>query len=54
MILYGIGRAFVEGMRTDSLMLGEFRISQMLAAGFAIAFFVIYMCNVFRKIKCQK
>ena len=54
MILYGIGRAFVEGMRTDSLMLGEFRVSQILAVGFAIVFFVIYMYNVFKKIKCQK
>ena len=29
---YGLGRFFVEGMRTDSLMLGSFRVSQVLAA----------------------
>ena len=29
---YGLGRAFVEGLRTDSLYWGSFRVSQMLAA----------------------
>lgn len=29
--LYGIVRAFIEGLRTDSLMLGNIRISQMLS-----------------------
>lgn len=29
---YGLGRAFIEGLRTDSLMLGDFRVSQLLAA----------------------
>lgn len=28
---YGFGRFFIEGMRDDSLMLGSFRISQILA-----------------------
>lgn len=29
---YGLGRAVIEGLRTDSLMLGSLRISQLLAA----------------------
>ena len=29
---YGLGRTFIEGLRTDSLMLGDFRVSQLLAA----------------------
>ena len=29
---YGLGRAFVEGLRTDSLYWGSFRVSQILAA----------------------
>lgn len=29
---YGLGRTFIEGLRMDSLMLGNFRISQLLAA----------------------
>ncbi len=29
---YGLGRALIEGLRTDSLYLGPFRVSQLLAA----------------------
>ena len=29
---YGLGRTFIEGLRMDSLMLGTFRVSQLLAA----------------------
>ena len=29
---YGLGRAFIEGLRMDSLMWGPFRVSQLLAA----------------------
>lgn len=31
LIWYGVGRFVIEGMRTDSLMLGPFRISQLLS-----------------------
>jgi prolipoprotein diacylglyceryltransferase len=31
LILYGIARFFIEGMRTDSLYIGVFRISQLVA-----------------------
>ncbi len=31
-IWYGFGRFFIEGVRTDSLMIGSFRISQIVAA----------------------
>lgn len=31
LLLYGIGRFFIEGLRTDSLMLGQLRVSQMLS-----------------------
>ena len=30
-IWYGIGRLFIEGLRTDSLYLGVFRISQIVS-----------------------
>ena len=29
---YGLGRMFIEGLRTDSLMLGPIRISQLIGA----------------------
>ena len=28
---YGIGRFFIEGMRTDSLMLGGFKMAQIIS-----------------------
>lgn len=31
LIVYGAGRAIVEGLRTDSLMIGNFRVSQILS-----------------------
>ncbi|MBQ2767640.1 MAG: prolipoprotein diacylglyceryl transferase [Clostridia bacterium] len=31
-VWYGLGRMFIEGLRTDSLYLGSFRISQVVAA----------------------
>ena len=34
---YGLGRFFIEGLRTDSLMLGTIRVSQLLAAICVIA-----------------
>jgi len=32
MILYSLGRVFIEGLRTDSLMLGNIRIAQLISA----------------------
>ena len=37
MILYSLGRLFVEGMRTDSLMLGSFRVAQVVSIVLIIA-----------------
>lgn len=31
LVLYGAGRFFIEGLRTDSLMLGAIRVSQLLS-----------------------
>ena len=31
MIIYGIGRFFIEGLRTDSLYIGIFRVSQLVS-----------------------
>ncbi|PYG88430.1 phosphatidylglycerol:prolipoprotein diacylglycerol transferase [Ruminiclostridium sufflavum DSM 19573] len=43
-LTYSLGRAFIEGLRTDSLMLGSLRVSQLLSVLFVIAFgiFIIY------------
>jgi len=42
MISYGIGRAWIEGLRTDSLMMGTQRISQVLSIILAIAFAILF------------
>ena len=45
---YGLGRAFIEGLRTDSLWWGNFRVSQVLAAGSCLIALVILVVMAFR------
>ena len=45
---YGLGRAFIEGLCTDSLYLGIFRVSQLLAAISCIAAVAILAWQHFR------
>lgn len=40
--LYGFARFFIEGIRTDSLYIGNFRISQILAGFFFVVFSTIF------------
>lgn len=47
---YGLGRFFIEGLRTDSLMLGSLRVSQVLAMLLFLST-VIIICVVRSKIK---
>ncbi len=42
---YGLGRSFIEGLRTDSLYLGPIRISQLLAAIFCLAGIVLFILS---------
>ena len=47
---YGLGRALIEGLRVDSLMLSEtIRVSQLLAALTCFAAAVILVINFFRR-----
>jgi len=36
LVLYSAGRFFIEGIRTDSLMLGPFRVAQLVSVGLII------------------
>jgi uncharacterized membrane protein (UPF0182 family) len=46
--LYSFGRFFIEGLRTDSLMLGPFRVAQLVsAAGFVL--WVVLLVFYYRK-----
>ena len=45
---YGLGRAFIEGLRTDSLYWGPFRVSQLLAAVSCLAAVSVLLWQMFR------
>ena len=45
---YGLGRAFVEGLRADSLWWGPFRVSQLLAAVSCLAAVVALLALSFK------
>ena len=45
---YGFGRAFIEGLRTDSLWWGPFRVSQLLAAVSCFAAVIALLVLSFR------
>ena len=45
-IWYGIGRAWIEGLRTDSLMLGPVRVSQILSIVIVVAFAVLMALGI--------
>ncbi|MCR4435794.1 MAG: prolipoprotein diacylglyceryl transferase [Clostridiales bacterium] len=49
--LYGFARFFIEGMRTDSLYIGTFRVSQMLAGLFFIACITLFFVRRHKHIK---
>lgn len=47
MTWYGLGRMFIEGMRTDSLMLGVFRVSQVVAfITFAVGVIMLILLGI--------
>ena len=46
---YGLGRAFIEGLRVDSLWWGPFRVSQVLAAVTCLAAVAVLIWQHFRK-----
>lgn len=50
LIMYSVARAIIEGLRTDSLMLGPIRISQALS----IIIFIISGIAYIKKIKSDK
>lgn len=47
-MIYGTGRFFIESIRTDSLMIGSLRVSQLLSVVIVIAAAVLYYLNIRR------
>jgi len=50
-MLYSVERFFVESLRTDSLMLGPFRMAQVMSLTVFILFFIAYLLLRYRKKK---
>ena len=48
---YGLGRAFIELLRTDSLMIGNIRVSSMLSF---LLFAVLVPVGIFLRVQCKK
>ena len=46
---YGLGRCIIEGLRTDSLWWGPFRVSQVLAAVSCLIAVILLIRNAFRQ-----
>ena len=49
--LYGLGRFWIEALRTDSLMLGFVRVSQLVALLSVVVFGILYFALPKRKIR---
>lgn len=50
-ILYSFARFFIEGLRIDSLMLGQFRISQILSVVIFVVFCILMSYSVVKRNK---
>jgi len=51
LVLYGLVRFFIEGIRSDSLMIGNFRISQLLSI---LLFAIFGTILIYKKIKKKR
>lgn len=51
LVLYGIGRFFIEGLRTDSLMSGNIRVSQLLSLILIFLSISLLIVNTIKKKK---
>ena len=54
LIWYGIGRFFIEGLRTDSLYFGSVRISQLVSGLMVVSGFVLLAIYCYRHRKKKK
>ena len=54
LVWYGIERFFVEGLRTDSLMLGSIRIAQVVSIIYIISGIILFLFYIVKKDKKHK
>ena len=48
---YSLGRYFIESLRTDSLMIGKYKVAQLVSIGSFVLFFLIYLIVLIKKEK---
>ncbi len=56
LVWYGVGRTWIEGLRSDSLYLGStgIRVSQLLSMLLVVAGLIIFIINIYKSIKLKK
>ena len=54
LIIYGIGRAWIEGLRTDSLYIGSLRVSQLLSIIFIVCGIAFVTYAIIKRVKKEK
>ena len=54
LIWYGIGRLFIEALRTDSLMIGSLKVAQLVSMGMIAIGVLIFLYLCLKKIKKGK
>ena len=48
LVWYGIGRFFVESLRTDALMFQDFKVAQIISILFIVVGLILILKNVFK------
>ena len=48
---YGVGRLFIESLRTDSLMIGGLKVAQLVSIGMIIIGFIFFVYLCFNKLR---
>ena len=51
---YGVGRLFIESLRTDSLMLGNFKVAQLISIGMISIGALVFLYLCFNRLKKGK
>ncbi len=51
---YGVGRLFIESLRTDSLMIGGLKVAQLVSIGMIVIGFVFFFVLCFTRLKKGK
>ena len=51
---YGVGRLFIESLRTDSLMIGSIKVAQLVSIGMIVIGFIFFIYLCFNKLKKGK